>query len=163
LVKEVAGVDIGFLFQAQRSFTQARGALQSSAADLATYLFAVRQQLTEKLADLRNAVEHVGWSMPGMQYRQHDGGFQVGEANIGDVSFSVYVDRVLNGAVRFVEDMSAYALRTRLEAPRAIIELPEVQRSSILPKRFATALLGDYRTRRLIWADDDSTDFLSRG
>ena len=51
------------------------------------------------------------------------------EANIGDVAFTVYVDRVLGGTVRFVEDMAAYALRTRLDAPRAIIELPEVQRA----------------------------------
>jgi hypothetical protein len=162
LVKDIGGVEIGFLFQTPPNFKQSYEALQSSHGDLAAYLRAVRQQVTESLADLRNTFEHTGWSMPGMQYRQHEGEFQVGEANIGDVAFTVYVDSVLNGAMRFVEDMAAYALRTRLETPRAIIELPDVQRASLLPKRFAIAMQGDYRTWRLTWAYD-STDFLWKG
>jgi len=82
------------------------------------------------LVDLGNAIEHNGWNMQGMQYRQHKGALQVGEANVGDVAFTVYVEYALNGAIRFFEDMAVYALRTRLEAPRAIIELPDVQRAT---------------------------------
>jgi hypothetical protein len=74
----------------------------------------------------------------------------------------VYVDWVLDGAMRFVEDMAAYALRTRLQPPRTIIELPDVQRASLLPKRFAFAMQGDYRTWRLIWGEDQ-TGFLWKG
>ncbi len=120
------------------------------------------RQLTEGLVDLRNTIEHTGWSMPGMQYRQDGGGFQVGEANVRDVAFTVYVDRVFSGAVRFCEDMAAFALRTRVEAPHAIIELPDVQRASLLPKRFAMAMQGDYRTWRLLWAQDPA-DFFWKG
>lgn len=70
----------------------------------------------------------------------------------------LYVDRVLKSAMRFVRTW----LRVRIEAPRTIIELPEVQHATLLPKRFALAMERDYRTWHLAWTDDP-TDFLSKG
>src|SRR5262245_42435210 len=76
LVKDVAGVEIGFLFQTSPNFKKGCEALQSSHADLVTYFRAVRKRLTESLVDLGNAIEHNGWNMQGMQYRQHKGALQ---------------------------------------------------------------------------------------
>jgi hypothetical protein len=162
LVKDVSGLDIGFLFRSEANYAKGLSVMRSSKPELADYLDAVRQQFADPLARLRNDIEHKGWNMPGMHYRMHEDQLQVGKVQIQGLSFTSYVDHVVIGTIRFVEDMTTYALKTILPAPRAVIELPEVQRASGNPKRFAFGVQGDYRTWRLSWATD-STDFLWDG
>jgi hypothetical protein len=159
VLKDVAGLNIGFLFQSAQKFTCGVNAIRTFHPDLAKYLEMARQTLTEPLVQLRNEIEHKGWTMPGIQYRVHNGILELGEVNIRDMPFTAYVTHVLNRAIRFVEDLTAYSLKTLMIGPRAIIELPEVQRASANPKRFALAMEDDYRTWHLIW-ETDSTDFV---
>ena len=162
VVKDVSGVDIGFLFKPDANYTRGLTDMRLSNVELGDYVDAVRQQFAHPLALLRNDIEHNGWNMPWMRYRMHEGQFQPGETEIQGLSFTNYVSHVVNGTIRFVEDMTVYALKTILAAPRVIIELPELQRASGNPKRFAFAVQGDYRTWRFSWAAD-SADFLWDG
>jgi hypothetical protein len=162
LAENVAGLKIGFLFQKPSSFEQGYKALQSSHPDLACYLLAVREQVTQTLADLRNTIEHNGWRMEAMHYKQHDGKLRISKAKIEDVVFTSYMKHILKAAMRFCEDVAAYTLQMRIDAQSAIIELADEQRASLLPKRFAIGRLGDDRTWCLKWAEDPA-DFLWKG
>lgn len=116
VVRDIGRLNIGFLFQPAQKFERARNIMRTSHPELADYLDTVRQKLTEPLVQLRNDIEHKGWNMPGIQYRIHNQQIEIGEYMIGALSFTDYVNHVFNGAVRFVEDMTAYALKTLVAA-----------------------------------------------
>lgn len=162
LMRDIGGIEIGFLFQKPNAFNDGCDKLAASHPALAGYLRSARNALTEPLALLRNNMEHDGWTLGSPRYQVSDGRAAMIEPMINGISLSSFTRNVANLAVRAIEDLVVYALRMRLLKPVAIIELPEIQRASIQPKRFALGLEADERAWRLTWARD-GTDFLWNG
>jgi hypothetical protein len=67
------GVDIGFWFQKQQAFDKAAALLAGTDPLLADYLIEARRAWSASLVLRRNAVEHEGWALPKVVYRDEAG------------------------------------------------------------------------------------------
>jgi hypothetical protein len=117
-MREVAAelvVDIGFLFKKAAAFEAGIASLQGVDAPLAEYLRHTRSW-SELLVERRNAVEHFGWVLPGVRYRQTTDGIVAIEPEISGRRASEFVAFIFDRVSCFIEEFTAHGLQHLLPA-----------------------------------------------
>ena len=134
-VAKELGVDIGFLFQKEAVFKRGRAALKANDPALAEYLQGTRTW-SERLVNCRNAVEHEGWTLPGVDYVQTDTGIGANEPSISGRPVTEFVTLMLDRLLCFVEEFTVHCLQRRLPSEFTIMEIPLAERLAEVPERF---------------------------
>ena len=137
-LKEVFGIDIGFLFQTEPSFDRGIAALEDGGqSELAEYLRQVRQW-HEPLNQLRISAEHHSWVLPEIGIaRKPDGSFGVRVPILAGMGLGEFVIATANRVLTMVEELIAYAVQRINEKPfLALVEIPLQARNPSNPLRF---------------------------
>ena len=138
-VAKILGIDIGFLFKDQNAFEKGWAQLSKSQPELADYLKEARSW-AEKLNLLRNKIEPEGWLLPRVGYREIGGKIEMLEPEIDGVTVSHFVRETLDRLCCFVEEVTVFGLRTRMDPEISVMEIPLSQRDPSAPERFRRAL-----------------------
>lgn len=153
------GVEITFLFQKQASFDAGCARLDQTDPDLANYLRGTRRW-SEQLVLARNAIEHEGWVLPRVTYRDRGTAVAAVEPEIDGIPVTAFVARMLDRFCCFMEDVTVHLFQSKLEAPLALAEVLPASRQQVSPERFVvTFALGGHKPWRLAYTD---TPFLER-
>lgn len=135
LVKFI-GHDIGFLFKKQSTFETGLERLGQSDRLLADYLRLTRAW-SEQLIEARNAIEHVGWSLPRIAYGQTPDGFSAAEPMVAGQPVTEFNRHMFDRLCCCIEDVVAHALSLRLPDGMALTEIALADRTAEAPERFA--------------------------
>jgi hypothetical protein len=108
-VTKALQVNIGFLFKKPGTFASGVAALQVSDANLAEYLRQTRQW-SERLVQLRNAMEHTASVLPKLKYSRTSSGIEVEEPRISGQRLSEFVQFMIDRLACFVEEVTAHCL-----------------------------------------------------
>ena len=132
-------LDIGFLFKEQSQFEKGVARLSVSHPELADYLQAARAW-TEKLSLLRNRIEHEGWRLARAGYREDRGKIEMVEPEVEGTIVSEFTRDTLDRLCCFVEEVTIYGLRTKMDPMISVAEIPLAERDPNAPERFRPAL-----------------------
>jgi len=132
-------VNIGFLFQKQITFEKDLAKLEKSEPLLTAYLKETRKW-SERLLNSRNAIEHEGWILPKVSYKEVSGAICAEEPEILEQKTSEFVEFMMDRLSCFVEEITAYCLQARMPAGITVTEVPLPQRASDMPERFQVTL-----------------------
>ena len=150
-VAKVLGIDIGFFFKDLNAFEKGLARLSVTHRELADYLREARTW-AEKLNLLRNKVEHEGWALPRVGYRESGGKIEMIEPEVESEPVSQFVDRTLDRLSCLVEEVTVYGLRTKMDPELSVAEVPLPERDPSAPQRFRPALaLGGTPLWRLVY------------
>ena len=144
---EFIGLDIGFLFKKQATFEAGLQRLGQSDPLLADYLRLTRAW-SEPLIEARNAIEHVGWSLPRVSYTQTPDGFRAAEPMVAGQPVTQFNRHMFDRLCCCIEDVVAHALSARLPEGMALTEIALADRTADAPERFALSVVVG---GRLIW------------
>lgn len=133
------GVDIGFLFQQNDAFERGIEALRQNDPVLAEYLRHTRTW-SEPLLETRNAVEHKGWTLPRVTYRQMGSSVSANEPEVVNKPATWFVNFTLDRLCCFVEEFTVHGLQKRMPPQVGITEITPVARRSEAPERFSVTI-----------------------
>jgi hypothetical protein len=136
---KVAGIDIGFFFRDQNAFEKGLVRLSAAHPELAEYLRESRGW-AERLILARNRVEHEGWVLPRAGYRENGGKIEMIEPEVEGEPLSRFSQTTLDRMCCFVEEVTVYGLRTKIDPVLSVTELPLSGRDPAAPERFRLAL-----------------------
>ena len=140
VVSDRLGVDLGFLFQKESRFRTCVKSLAVKDAALADYLQHVRADWSKTLLERRNAIEHEGWQLENVVYRQSDNGVRAFEPFVDELSITAFTESMLNRLIVFVEDVTAHLLKKQMTGGITIAEVPVPERLEESPERFRLTL-----------------------
>lgn len=146
-VAKCLGLDIGFFFKDQNQLQKGIAKAAINHPQLADYLQEARTW-AEKLNLLRNRIEHEGWSLPRAAYREEKGKVVFVEPEIEGQPASQFCDHILDRLCCFVEEVTVYGLRTRMDPFISVSEIPLSRRDPVAPERFRLVLS---RGGSLLW------------
>jgi hypothetical protein len=132
-------LDIGFLFKEHGQFEKGIVRLFLSHPERADYLREARGW-TERLSLLRNRIEHEGWTLARAGYRENNGKIEMLEPEIEGQTVSEFVRYTLDRLCCFVEEVTIYGLRTKMDPMISVAEIPRSERDPNAPERFRPAL-----------------------
>jgi hypothetical protein len=142
-VAEELGVKLGFWFQKPHAFANGVAALHAADAALAAYIDAARSEWSEALVLQRNAIEHEGWTLPKIAYRDAAGVTTAEEPLVGSVPVRRFTNEMLDHLCSAIEDVAAHLLRRRFPGGIGLHEVPLASRLQEAPERFrVTSLVG---------------------
>ncbi len=133
------GLDIGFFFKDRNPFEKGLARLSTNHQELADYLREARAW-SERLNLLRNKVEHEGWVLPRPGYRESAGRIEMIEPEAEGQPVSEFVEYTLDRLCCFVEEVTVYGLRTKMDASLSVAEVSLPERDPTVPERFRPAL-----------------------
>ena len=139
-VAKILGLDIGFFFQDQNQFEKGLAKMSTTYPELADYLQSARTW-AEKLKLLRNQIEHEGWLLPRVGYREVGGKIQMIEPEVEGEPVLRFTEHVLDRLCCFVEEVTVYGLRTKMDPVLSVMEISLAQRDPAAPERFRPVLL----------------------
>ncbi|MCC6265904.1 MAG: hypothetical protein IT169_20210 [Bryobacterales bacterium] len=132
-------VNIGFLFKQQGAFENGIAALQSRGPLLADYLQQTRAW-SERLVQSRNEVEHAGWVLPRVTYKNTGTGVATVEPEISGQPVTQFATFMLDRLCCFVEEFTAHCLQRLMSPEITITEIPPAKRLTEAPERFSLTL-----------------------
>lgn len=132
-------LNIGFLFKQQAAFEAGIATLQLKDPLLAEYLRQTRMW-SERLIQSRNDVEHNGWKLPRVGYKDTGSGVAATEPLISGQPVTDFVDFMLDRLCCFVEEFTAHCLQRLLPTGITVTEIPLARRVVAAPERFALTL-----------------------
>jgi hypothetical protein len=138
-VAKVLGLNIGFFFKDRNAFEKGLARLSTTHPELADYLREARTW-AEKLNLLRNKVEHEGWVLPRVGYRDSGGNIEMIEPQVEGEPVSQFVQGTLDRLCCFVEEVTVYGLRAKMDPALSVAEVPLPERDPAAPQRFRPAL-----------------------
>ena len=138
-VTKVLGIDIGFLFKKQRAFEEGIKILEKDDPNLAAYLTETRKW-SELLINSRNAIEHEGWILPKVKYKEVSGIIHADEPEISGQKLSDFVKFIMDRLICFVEEVTVHCLVARMPAGITVTEILLRQRLADMPLRFQLTL-----------------------
>lgn len=127
-------IDIGFLYRNQGAFENGIKVLAKTHPELAAYLKETRKW-SERLIPVRNSL-HEGWMLDKVNYKETYDGIQAVEPQILGQSVSEFVEFMLDRLCCFVEEVTTYALQTRMSDGISIKEIPITERRIDCCERF---------------------------
>lgn len=132
------GVNISGIFAKQANFERSILELETAGHPrLAAYLRSCRTGWSERLVARRNAMEHEGWTLGGVQYSpMADRSVNVMEPSVDSEKVSEWVTSQASHAIAFVEDVMVYAFQKALASGVIIVEIPPTARDPSQPRRF---------------------------
>ena len=132
---KVLGADISFLFMKQTTFEKKLQEMEDADRLLAAYLRETRKW-SQTLIFSRNAIEHEGWILPPMTYKEVAGTIYAEEPKISDQKVSDFVKFMIDRICCFVEDVTAHCLQTLMPKGISITEIPVDEREPAIVERF---------------------------
>jgi hypothetical protein len=139
MAKEL-GVDLGFWFKQDKHFNPGIAALRVSDQALAYYLVAARAAWSDTLVKRRNAVEHDGWKLPRVGYRDDVGGVVIDEPIVDGVALRNFVGLMADRLCCAIEDVTAHLIRRRMPPLVGLHEIQLNDRLLEVPERFRLTL-----------------------
>jgi hypothetical protein len=136
---EALQANIGFMFKKQQTFEKGIAELEKTEPLLAAYLREARKWSGE-LIHLRNDIEHSGWVLPGLTYKEVSGKIHAEEPELSGQTLSEFVQFMLDRLACFVEEVTTYCLQAKMPEGISITEIPLSQRESINPQRFRVTI-----------------------
>lgn len=133
------GLEIGFFFKDAKQFHKGLQKLSATDPDLADYLREARNW-AERLNGMRNKLEHEGWTLPRVGYRENSGKIEIVEPEVEGEPVTRFVDSILDRLCCFVEEVTMYGLTRQLDPAIAVAEVPRTERDAAIPKRFRPTL-----------------------
>jgi len=132
--------DIGFLFKKQNTFDNGIAALRLRDPLLADYLLQVRSW-SEPLITARNDIEHTGWTLPRVTYRETNGSVLANEPEVRGRPVSDFVAVSLDRLCCFVEEVTVHCLQQKMTSEISIAEIPIGDRIPEAPERFRVTVV----------------------
>lgn len=139
-VTKILHLNIGFLFKKENAFENGVRELANIHPELAAYLRETRKW-SERLISSRNAVEHEGWTLPRIEYKDNSGQIQTEEPQISGQPITEFVQYMIDRLCCFTEEVTAYALLMQMPEGISITEIPLSQRNPQCAERFRIALV----------------------
>jgi len=139
ILRDLLGLDIGFLFQEDPRFEEGVAGLRgSSEGALGDYLTEVRKTWLSGLLRYRNLHEHEGWTLPRIQYGLRSS-TQVGIIlpKLDDINVHEWAWRTANRVLLFAENMLVYGMSRNTPLPINVVEIPSQAREPTDVRRFA--------------------------
>lgn len=136
---KILGLDIGFFFKDQNQFEKGLAKMSRTHPELADYLRAARTW-AEKLNLLRNEIEHEGWLLSRAGYREIGDKVEMIEPEIEGQPVSQFCEHMLDRLCCFVEEVTVYGLRTKMDPLLSVTEIPLAHRDPSVPERFRPVL-----------------------
>lgn len=137
------GTTLAFWFQKQQAFERAVTLLANTDALLSDYLVKARSAWSEKLVTRRNAIEHDGWALPEVTYREKADVVSAIEPEVDDMPVREFVSFMLDRLSRAVEEITMHLLATRMPEGIGLHEIERTSRDTTAPERFRiTTLVG---------------------
>jgi hypothetical protein len=133
------GIDIGFMFRKQGGFEIGLTALKQSNPLLADYIEKSRTW-SEHLIEIRNDLEHNGWTLPPVMYDLTGPRDLAVEPQVAGQPVTEFVRVMLDRVCCFVEDVSAHCLQQKMPPAITTTEIKPTERRSEAPERFALTL-----------------------
>ena len=127
--------NIGFLFQRQYLFEKELTILEKTDPLLAAY-FRQARKWSERLLNCRNAIEHEGWRLPKVQYKEVSGAIHAEEPEISGQKLTEFVNLMIDRISCFVEEVTVHCLQARMPEGFSVTEIQQSQRESDMPERF---------------------------
>ena len=140
-VMRLLGLDIAFLYQKPGSFQRGLAKLAQIDPDLGAYLDDTRAKWSERLTKARNALEHQGWALPRVMYRESQGVLTLIEPTVDVEPVSSFADTILERLSCFVEEIVVHGLQRQMLEGISLTELPLAQRRAEAPERFQPAIV----------------------
>jgi hypothetical protein len=134
------GKEIGFMFQKPGSYERGILALQASDPALAAYLQETRTAWSERLINIRNAIDHGGWSLPRVEYKQCNGRVEAKQPLVEGQPTVEVVELMLDRLSCFAEEFTAHCLQSRMPEGVTLTEIPLPARLAECPERFRLTL-----------------------
>lgn len=134
------GKDVGFMFQKSAAYERGLKTLESTDLPLASYLRETRTSWSERLINVRNAIDHDGWALPRVEYQAHDGKVEARQPVIDGQLAVEFVGSMLDRLSCFVEEFVAHCLQCRMPQGVTITEIPVTERLPEAPERFRLTL-----------------------
>ncbi len=139
-ITKILGIDIGFLFKKQNSFEKEIEILKKDEPLLAIYLKEARKW-SEQLLDVRNDIEHKGWSLPKMRYHESSGIIKAEEPAVAGQKVTEFTKFILDRLICFVEEVITHCLKEKMPESITVTEIPLSSRKVDIPKRFEITLV----------------------
>jgi hypothetical protein len=134
------GKNIGFLFQGAGTYATGLRALQASDPSLASYVQQTRDMWSERLINARNDLEHGGWTLPRIAYKQRNGKIIAQQPAIDGTPVLEFVRTMLDRVSCFTEDFIVHCLQAKLPSDISLAEIPLPERAIEAPERFRITL-----------------------
>jgi hypothetical protein len=132
---KVLGDDISYLFMKQATFEKKLQEMEYTDPLLASYLGETRKW-SEPLIFSRNAIEHEGWVLPRMMYKEVAGTIYAEEPEISGQKVSDFVKFMIDRICCFVEEVTAHRLQALMPKGISITEIPLDEREPAIVERF---------------------------
>lgn len=132
---KVLGGDIGFLFKKEATFKKKLQEMEQLDPLLAAYLRETRKW-SEPLIFSRNAIEHYGWVLPRIKYKEVSGVIHAEEPEISGRKVSDFVKFMIDRICCFVEEVTAHCLQAQMPEGISITEIPLDERDPEIVERF---------------------------
>jgi len=131
-------INIGSFFQKQAAFDAGMKDLTSqNHSALSKFLIETRTKWSESFINRRNSIEHEGWSLDKIKYPIIAPQRVIAiEPKIDGIDISIYVKKMTDLILSFVENIIIYSLQSVLPPSVMIVEIPEDKRDPIMPIRF---------------------------
>lgn len=133
-------INIGLLFKQDNAFESGVTALAKKHPALAAYLRETRKW-SARLILSRNNIEHDGWMLPKLEYKENAGKIDMEEPHISGQPVTEFVQYMLDRLCCFVEEMTVYALQAQMPEGISITEIPLSLRDPRCAERFQPALV----------------------
>jgi hypothetical protein len=132
--------NLGFWFEKQSRFERGVSELRITDSDLANYMERCRAEWLQTLVMRRNAVEHEGWSLPRVLYRDTGSTVEVEAPLIDGQAVDQYVTLMTDRMCCAIEDVLMHLLNKQLPGLMCLSETPLQQRDPQNPTRFFLTL-----------------------
>jgi len=134
------GIEIGFLYKKQGAFDAGILNARRQHPELAEYLIRTRQGWSERLIGIRNGL-HSSWTLGRVRYNVTDIAVTMREPEVDGQPITTFVTDMLDHLLSFIEETTAYGLKTLLPEMVSLREIPIVERRSDFPERFRITLV----------------------
>jgi hypothetical protein len=133
------GIEIGYLYKKQGAFDTGIVNLRMQHPELAEYLVRVRQRWCERFIRIRNDL-HTSWTLERVKYISAEQVVTMNEPDVDGQPITTFVTNMLDHLLCFIEETTAYALKTHLPEIISLREIPIAERRADFPERFRITL-----------------------
>ena len=124
-----------FFFKDRSAFEKGLVRIFTTHPELSDYLREARTW-AEKLNLLRNKLEHEGWALPRVGYRESRGKIEMIEPEVAGEPISYFVRGTLDRLCCFVEEVTTYGLRAKMNPILSVAEVPLSERDPAVRSDF---------------------------
>lgn len=127
------------MYKKQGAFDAGILNLRTQHPELAEYLLQTRQGWSERFIRIRNDL-HTSWTLERVKHNVTELAVTMAEPAIDGQPITTFVSNMLERLLSFIEETTAYGLKTRLPEIISFREIPITEQRSDFPERFRITL-----------------------